>query len=136
MANSLEEADYIVENTKEPLIFQKFIAESRGRDVRINMVGDEAVASMLRYNNNDFRANITNGGNMESYSPDSAEIDIAKKACRALGLDFGGVDILFSERGPLVCEVNSNAHFKNIYDCTGVNVAEYIVEYVEKCLVG
>ncbi len=136
MANSLEEAVDIVENTVEPLIFQKFIAESRGRDIRINMVGDMAVASMLRYNNNDFRANITNGGNMESYTPNSVEIDIAKRACRALGLDFGGVDILFSEKGPLVCEVNSNAHFKNIYDCTGVNVAEYIAEYVEKCLVG
>lgn len=136
MANSLEEAVGIVENTREPLIFQEFISESRGRDVRINMVGDVAVASMLRYNQNDFRANITNGGNMESYNPGSAEIDIAKRACRVLGLDFGGVDILFSKKGPLVCEVNSNAHFKNIYDCTGVNVAEYIAEYVEKCLVG
>lgn len=136
LAESLEGAMEIVKGTREPLLFQEFIAESSGRDIRINMVGDRAVASMLRYNNDDFRANITNGGNMEAYEPSFVEIDIAKKACRALGLDFGGVDILFGKNGPLVCEVNSNAHFKNIYDCTGVNVAEYIAEYVEKCLVG
>lgn len=136
LAESLEKAMEIVKGTREPLVFQEFIAESRGRDIRINMVGDKAVASMIRYNENDFRANITNGGSMEPYEPSLVEVDIAKKVCDILKLDFGGVDILFGKDGPLVCEVNSNAHFKNIYDCTGVNVADCIAEYVEKCLVG
>lgn len=136
LAESTDEALNIVRNTREPLIFQKFIAESRGRDIRINMVGGKAVAAMMRYNESDFRANITNGGSMVPYTPDEKEIALAEKVCKILELDFGGVDILFSERGPLVCEVNSNAHFKNIYDCTGVNVADCIGEYIEKCMVG
>ena len=100
------------------------------------MVGNQAVASMLRYNNNDFRANITNGGSMKNYTPTEEEIAVAQKVCKTLNLDFGGVDILFGKNGPIVCEVNSNAHFKNIFDCTGVNVADYIGEYIEKCVVG
>lgn len=136
LAESYEKAIEIVKNTNEPLIFQEFIAESKGKDIRINMVGNQAVASMLRYNNNDFRANITNGGSMKNYTPTEEEIAVAQKVCKALNLDFGGVDILFGKNGPIVCEVNSNAHFKNIFDCTGVNVADYIGEYIEKCVVG
>lgn len=136
LAESYEKAIDIVKNTNEPLIFQEFIAESKGKDIRINMVGNNAVASMLRYNDNDFRANITNGGSMKNYTPTEKEIEIAQKVCKALNLDFGGVDILFGKNGPIVCEVNSNAHFKNIYDCTGVNVADYIGDYIEKCVVG
>jgi glutathione synthase/RimK-type ligase-like ATP-grasp enzyme len=60
---------------------------------------------------------------------------LAIRACKALGLDFGGVDLLFGENDtPLLCEVNSNAHIKNILTCTGINVAEHILAYIrEKC---
>lgn len=114
-----------------PMIFQEYIAESYGRDVRLNVVGDKVVAAMERYNESDFRANVTNGGKMKPYSPTKEECDIALKACRALGLDFAGVDLLFGKDGPLLCEVNSNAHIKNILDCTGINVAEEIFEYIK-----
>lgn len=136
LAKSVENAVEIVKDTGEPLIFQEFIRESKGKDIRINIVGSKAVASMKRYNCNDFRANITNGGSMEKYEPTKEELEIALKVCNVLGLDFGGVDILFGKNGPVLCEVNSNAHFKNIYDCTGVNVADCIAEYIEQCLVG
>ena len=92
------------------------------------------MASMLRYNDNDFRANITNGGSMEKYNPTKEEVKMAIDTCKALNLDFGGVDILFGENGPILCEVNSNAHFKNIYDCTGENVADYIIEYINEAM--
>ncbi len=134
LANNQNEAENILKNTREQVIFQQFISESKGRDIRINMVGGEAVTSMMRYNDSDFRANITNGGSMKPYNPTDEEIKMAKKVCSYLNLDFGGIDILFGDNGPLLCEVNSNAHFKNIYDCTGVNVAEYIGEYVIKCM--
>lgn len=116
------------------MIFQEYVAESCGRDVRLNVVGDRVVAAMERYNNNDFRANVTNGGKMKKYTPSNAECEIAVKACKALGLDFGGVDLLFGKDGPLLCEVNSNAHVKNILDCTGVNVAEAIFAYIKEQL--
>lgn len=115
----------------KPMLIQEYIKTSVGRDIRINMVGEEAVTAMLRYNDNDFRANITNGGSMKPYTPNEAQIALARKVCEILKLDFAGVDIMFGEKDePILCEVNSNAHFKNIYDCTGVNVAEKIMEYV------
>ena len=134
MAEDIKQAEEIVRNNREPLIFQKYIAESRGRDIRINVVGGRAEAAMLRKNENDFRANITNGGTMEKYIPTAEEISLAERVCHILGLDFGGVDILMSSEGPLLCEVNSNAHFKNIFECTGINIADKIAEYTEKCL--
>ena len=115
-----------------PMIFQEYIKESYGRDVRLNVVGDKVVAAMERYNEADFRANVTNGGKMKPYTPSVEECEIAVKACRALGLDFAGVDLLFGKDGPLLCEVNSNAHIKNILDCTGVNVADFIFEYIKE----
>lgn len=134
IAKTKADAVNILKNTNEPVVFQEFIKESCGRDIRINMVGDCAVAAMIRYNDDDFRANITNGGSMKKYEPSDMEIDMAKKVCMELGLDFGGVDILFGKNGPVLCEVNSNAHFKNIFDCTGINVADKIAEYIEKCM--
>lgn len=114
-----------------PFIIQEFIASTKGHDIRINVVGNEAVASMFRYNDNDFRSNITNGGLMKPYTPDSRQLEIALTAVRKLGLCFAGVDIMFGpDNEPILCEVNSNAHFKNIFDCTGVNVADYIISYI------
>ena len=118
----------------KPMLFQEFIKTSKGRDIRLQVVGGQVVAAMYRYSeNDDFRANISNGGKMRAYEPTKVQIDIAINCCKILGLDFAGVDILFGEEDePIVCEVNSNAHFKNIYDCTGINVADSIMEYIVK----
>lgn len=114
------------------ILFQEFVHSSFAKDIRIQVVGNEVVASMYRYSDTgDFRANITNGGQMKPYEPTKQQAELALKCCKVLGVDFAGVDILFGENGnDLVCEVNSNAHFKNIFDCTGVNTADKIVEYI------
>ncbi|MBE5959901.1 MAG: RimK family alpha-L-glutamate ligase [Lachnospiraceae bacterium] len=116
----------------KPMLFQKFMKSSAGKDVRIQVVGNQVVTSMYRYSvNGDFRANITNGGHMKAYDPDEWEKDLAIRCVKAIGLDFAGVDLLFDENGKaIVCEVNSNAHFKNIFDCTGVNTAEHMIDYI------
>jgi RimK family alpha-L-glutamate ligase len=111
-------------------LIQEYIGESYGRDIRLHIVGGKAVAAMQRYNDSDFRANITNGGKMMPYEPTAQEIEMAAEACRILGVDFAGVDIMFGANGPVLCEVNSNAHFKNIYECTGINVGDAIMEYI------
>lgn len=131
----VENKDTLVELLKTlgttPILFQEFIESSRGKDIRIHIVGGKPVASMYRFNENDFRANITNGGKMKKYTPDNAQVELAVKVCYTLGLDFAGVDILIGEKGePIFCEANSNAHFKNIYDCTGINVADYIIKHI------
>lgn len=131
LVHSREEMTETILNIGDkPYIIQKFIEGAAGHDKRLQVVGGQVVASMARENKNDFRANISNGGNMSPYTPDEEEAKLAIKVCDILGLDFAGVDILRDSDGSLyVCEVNSNAHFKNLYDCTGVNVAKEIINY-------
>jgi len=138
---------YLVENQQEletkvkelgakPILFQEFIATSFGKDIRLQVVGGKVIACMYRYSENgDFRANLSIGGKMKSYSPTKEQCELALRSCDILGLDFAGVDLLFDEKDtPIVCEVNSNAHFRNIFDCTGVNAADAIMEHIiKKC---
>lgn len=128
-------------------LYQKYMKGSAGRDVRLQVVGDRVVAGMYRYSENgDFRANLSNGGSMKPFKASEKEKALAVRAVQALGLDFAGVDLLFAgrdeksqsagknvetcEEAGLLCEVNSNAHFKNIYTCTGINTADCIMEYI------
>lgn len=115
-----------------PMLFQQYISSSFARDVRLQAVGGRVIASMYRYSDNgDFRANLTIGGKMKPYTPSMKQVELALRSCEVLGLDFAGVDLLFGENDePLVCEVNSNAHFKNIYECTGVNAADAILAHI------
>lgn len=131
LANNLQEANRIIDRLGyKDFLIQEFIASSKGKDIRINVVGDKAAASMLRENKNDFRSNISNGGNGTNYSPKQEYIDLAIKAKKALGLDFAGVDVLFGENGPIICEINSNPQFASTLKATGINLADEIVEYI------
>lgn len=131
MAENREDLERILKAIeRKPFLLQQYISASRGQDLRLQVVGDQVVAAMRRYSDNDFRANITNGGHMEGYEPEEMACLLAVQACQAAGCDFAGVDLLFQEDGFLVCEVNSNAHFKNLYDCTGIDTADYIMEYI------
>lgn len=128
LCNSFEEIIDLV--SEKPFILQKYISESSGRDMRLEIVGGKCAAAVRRENKNDFRSNVTNGGTMTPYTPTDDEINTAVKACHALGLTFGGVDIL--ENG-MVCEVNSNAHIINIMNSTSIDIAPLIFsEIVEK----
>lgn len=117
--------DVLMHVSEKPFILQEYIAESSGSDIRIEVVGGKAVCAMRRENKNDFRANITNGGTAYPFEPSTEQCKIAVDACHALGLDFGGVDILGSD---IVCEVNSNAHIINIMNSTGIDIAPLIFE--------
>lgn len=144
LAHDLMELEKIVrEIGTRPMQFQEFIrSKYRGKtaDVRIHVVGREVVAAVLRTaHEGDFRANVTNGGKMEPYTPTEAQKALALRVCEILNTDFAGVDLLFDETDgantPILCEVNTNAHFKNLFDATGVNVAEFIFkEILEKHL--
>ncbi|MBO4562422.1 MAG: RimK family alpha-L-glutamate ligase [Clostridia bacterium] len=137
LASTPEDAAEILKKVGgKRLIFQEFIKESFGRDLRLNVVGNRVIAAMYRYNEHgDFRANISNGGSMKPHTPSAAEEALALKAAELMGLDFCGVDLLFGRDGePILCEVNSNAHFKSIYDCTGVNAADEIMAHIVRCV--
>ena len=95
------------------------------------MVSDKCVCAMMRSNENDFRANITNGGKMSEYKPTDEDLSLARNVMKCLKLDFAGIDIMHDTSGRTVfLEANSNAHFKNIYDLTGINTAEKMIEYI------
>ena len=135
LVNNAYEAERLIASFKEhPFIMQEYIEESAGRDVRVNVVGGRVVASMYRYNDNDFRSNITNGGSMKKYEASEAQAKIAIDACKAIGLDFAGVDVLFGKDGPIICEVNSNPHFKTTLECTGINMAEHIISHIAEVM--
>ena len=114
------------------LIFEKFIKESKGKDKRLFVVGDKVIAAMERQSNGfDFRSNISGSGQARTIKPPRKLQDLAIKAVRAVGLEYGGVDIMETDQGPVIVEVNSNPGLK-IEQVTGVNVVGEIVRHISK----
>jgi len=111
-------------------LYQRFVAPSAGRDLRVIVVGGKAVAAMERVSDTDFRSNIELGGHGEKVDLSADAARICEDAATALGLDYCGVDLLFGERGFLLCEVNSNAFFEGVEATTHVNVAAAYVQHI------
>ncbi len=114
-------------------LVQEFIEESAGTDIRALVVNGKVVASIKRQNlDDDFRANTHQGGEGTKVKLTDEERKTAQKAAKAMGLKFCGVDMMRSNRGPLVLEVNSSASLKTPELVTGKNVAATIVDYIEQ----
>ena len=112
-------------------LVQEFVAESRGEDIRAFVVNGKVIASMMRKSkDDDFRANLHQGGSGMAIKLTDTERKTAQKAAKAMGLTVAGVDMLRSDRGPLVLEVNASPGF-GIEKITGRNVAVSIIEYTE-----
>ena len=128
-----ELCDWCKAQQNQPFLLQEFIASSRGRDLRIYVVDGQAIAAMERYNPTDFRSNIGSGGKGTKAEPPQGFEQAAIDACALLGLDFGGVDLLYGPQGePLICEVNSNALFQELNAVCGVKTEQFIAEAVRK----
>lgn len=113
-------------------LVQEFVEESAGEDIRAFVVGGRVVASMKRQSlDDDFRSNMHQGGEGTVVKLTDEERKTALKAAKAMGLSICGVDMMRSERGPLVLEVNPSPGF-GIEKVTGRNVAEKIIEYIEQ----
>lgn len=134
---------YIVKNRQEllakmeelktsPHLFQKFIEESKGKDLRVIVIGGKVVGGMLRQSGNgDFRSNVALGGTASPH-PINEEIKaVCEKCANALNLDYCGIDVLLGKgEKPYVCEVNSNAFFYGFERVTGINVAKLYAEHI------
>lgn len=115
------------------IIIQEFIKESKGEDIRCFVVGEEVVAAMKRQAEpGEFRANIHRGGAAKVVDITAEEREIAIKAAKIMGLKMAGVDLLRSDRGPLVLEVNSSPGLEGIEAATGQDIASMIIRYIEK----
>ncbi len=114
-------------------LVQEYIKESNGTDIRCFVVGDKIVAAMQRKaKEGDFRSNLHRGGTASTVKLLPEERTLALKAAKVMGLDVAGVDLIRSAHGPLVLEVNSSPGLQGIERVTGKDVADMIIEYVEK----
>lgn len=130
-AKSALQAFYLYNEDGTNILLQEYIKESAGTDIRAFVVGNQVVASMKRASlDDDFRSNLHQGGEGTPIKLTSEEKKTALKAARAMGLHICGVDMMRSNRGPLVLEVNASPGF-GIEKVTGRDVASKIIEYVE-----
>jgi ribosomal protein S6--L-glutamate ligase len=115
------------------IIVQEFIAEAAGTDLRCFVVGEKVIAAMRRQGApGEFRSNLHRGGHASAAELSSVERKTAVAAAKAMGLRVAGVDMLQSNRGPLIMEVNSSPGLEGIEQATGIDVAGKIVRYIEK----
>ncbi|MFQ5655710.1 MAG: RimK family alpha-L-glutamate ligase [Planctomycetota bacterium] len=114
------------------VFLQEYVSSSSPSDLRLLVLGSQVRATVRRRARpGEFRANLHRGGSMEAITPRADMVEIAIEAARALGLRLAGVDILESERGPLVLEVNSSPGLEGIERATGVDLAAAIIEFLE-----
>lgn len=112
------------------ILIQEYVAEAYGSDYRVFVVGDKVVAAMKRTaKQGEFRSNLHLGGQASKVKLTEEEERIAVKSTQAMGLQIAGVDILRSDHGPVIMEVNSNPGFFGLANITGINVAKKVIDY-------
>lgn len=136
LAERTQSAVSILETLKQaniPVLLQDFIEEAQGSDLRCFVIDDRVVASMQRTGQNgEFRANFHRGGTAEKIQLSEEEKAIAVKAAKTLGLDIAGVDLIRSEQGLLVLEVNASPGLEMIEKTNGIDIAVQMIAYLEK----
>lgn len=134
LAESVQAAASIIEllqSQKQNVLIQKFVAESKGKDIRAFVVGDRVVAAMRRVaQGQEFRSNVHRGGIAEPVELSEEYVETAVRAAQIMGLRVAGVDILESKTGPQIMEVNSSPGLEGIEKCTGLDIAGAIIEYI------
>ncbi|AUC74462.1 30S ribosomal protein S6--L-glutamate ligase [Olleya sp. Bg11-27] len=135
LAESKNAAESVLEafnGLEARVIVQEFIKEAKGADLRALVVNGEVVGAMKRQGKEgEFRSNLHRGGSANIITLSEAELQVARKASLALKLPVCGVDMLQSERGPLLLEVNSSPGLEGIENATGKNIAKNIINYIE-----
>jgi len=120
-----------LQSTRQNVLIQRFIKESKGKDVRALVVGDRVVAAMRRRAQGDeFRSNVHRGGTTEAVELSEEYREVAVRAAQIMGLRVAGVDMLESDHGPLVMEVNSSPGLEGIEGATGLDIAGAIIDYI------
>lgn len=134
LAESVTTAESIIEllqSQKQNVLIQKFVAESKGKDIRAIVVGDRVVAAMRRVaQGQEFRSNVHRGGIAEAVELSDEFKETAVRAAQIMGLQVAGVDMLESKTGPQIMEVNSSPGLEGIETCTGLDVAGAIIDYI------
>ena len=120
-----------LQSARQNVLIQRFVSESKGRDIRALVVGDRVVAAMRRTAQGDeFRSNVHRGGSVESVELDEEYASTAVRAAQIMGLRVAGVDMLEGADGPLVMEVNSSPGLEGIERATDLDIAGTIIDYI------
>jgi len=134
LAHTTEMATSIIEllqSQKQNVLIQKFVAESKGKDIRAIVVGDKVVAAMRRVaQGQEFRSNVHRGGRTESVELDEQYKETAIRAAKIMGLGIAGVDMLEGKDGPQIMEINSSPGLEGIEACTKLDIAGSFVDYI------
>ncbi len=134
LAESVTAAESIIEllqSQKQNVLIQKFVAESKGKDIRAFVVGDRVVAAMRRVaQGQEFRSNVHRGGVAEAVDLPEDYRETAVRASQIMGLRVAGVDMLESQSGPQIMEVNSSPGLEGIESCTKLDIAGAVIEYI------
>ncbi|QEG20398.1 RimK family alpha-L-glutamate ligase [Mariniblastus fucicola] len=134
LAETEKSAEAIIEllqSQKQNVLIQKFVAESKGKDVRAFVVGDEVVGAMRRVaQGQEFRSNVHRGGLTEAIELDDHYRETAIRAAQIMGLRVAGVDMLESKTGPQVMEVNSSPGLEGIEQCTQLDIAGAVIDFI------
>lgn len=117
-------------DTSQPLIFQEYISNSKGRDIRVFIVGGKAIGAMMRVANKGFKSNFHQGGYVKRVKLSPVVEWLAIEAARLIGLDIAGVDILIDKDTYRICEVNASPGFEGFELATGINVPKKMLEFV------
>jgi ribosomal protein S6--L-glutamate ligase len=136
LAETRKAAESVIEafmGLKADILVQEFIKEAGGADIRCLVIGEKVVAAMKRQAlPGEFRSNLHRGGSASLIKITPAERKTAVNAAKIMGLNVAGVDLLRSERGPLVMEVNSSPGLEGIEAATNKDIAGMIIEFIEK----
>ncbi len=117
----------------QDIVLQEYVKESKGRDIRILVVGGKVIASMRRVaKKGEFRANLHRGGVGQNVTLPASYKRVAVKAAEVMGLEVAGVDVLEGKRGPRILEINSSPGIEGIERATGIDVAAAIVAHIER----
>jgi len=120
-----------LQSTKQNVLIQRFVAESKGRDIRAFVIGDRVVAAMRRTaRGEEFRSNVHRGGTTEAVELDEEYQRVAVQSAQIMGLKVAGVDMLESDQGPMVMEVNSSPGLEGIEAASELDIAGAIIDYV------
>lgn len=120
-----------LQSTRQNVLIQRFVKESKGRDIRAFVIGDRVVAAMRRKAEGDeFRSNVHRGGTAEPVELDAEYQRVAVQAAQIMGLRVAGVDMLESDHGPSVMEVNSSPGLEGIETATELDIAGAVVDYI------
>jgi len=134
LAHTMESATSIIEllqSQKQNVLIQKFVAESKGKDIRAIVVGDQVITAIRRVaQGQEFRSNVHRGGRTEKVELSEQYKETAIRAARSMGLGIAGVDMLEGADGPQIMEINSSPGLQGVESCTKIDVAGAFIDYI------